>query len=80
MFQEVVALRYSERSVYGYSDWVVGGEKEITGRKWDDSSEAEDAKNSSFERTFKIEGNLLFAAHYENNVPQTTTDRPFKKN
>lgn len=66
----------SRKNRYGYSDWHKDETKDITGRRWDDSSEPKRQKGDARRRTFKVEDNKLYMARYQKNGKAEPTDNP----
>jgi hypothetical protein len=77
--QENVAMSFNKNANFGFRNWIVGEAKDVSGLKYDKEAEAEDSKGSVWERTFKIENDLLYFAKYKNNVPVNEISSSFKK-
>ena len=71
----ILTRLFNSGKVYGYTDWVINQPKEITGRKYQESSEAKQAKGAVRTNTTKIDGDTLLLARYV--ADKASTDKPF---
>lgn len=74
LHRETLVLPYNENSNYGYNDWSVGVEKDVSGRQFNANEDKELERNATRERTFQIKDDQLFFAKYDGNVPVANSD------
>ena len=77
--QEAHATRYNNAKNFDITDWKVGESRDISGRRLNDKAEPKFETGDGYERTFKIDGDILYIARYVKGVPEARTDRPYKK-
>lgn len=74
LHRETLVLPYNENANYGYTDWAVNTEKDISGRQFNQNEDKELERNATRERTFQIKDDQLFFAKYDGSVPVASTD------
>ena len=79
LHREVLVMKYNDNNAFGLSNWNVRVPQNVSGRSFDGNSEKELEKNAARERTFKVEGETLFFAKYESQVPVASDEYPYEK-
>lgn len=65
--QDAFTATLNETSVYGFKDWVTKSAKDVTGLKYDAETKAEWSAGKPIELIYKLEGEKLFFAYFDNN-------------
>ena len=76
--QRLVAI-YNDYKAYGLQGWELNVEKNVSGLAYDAESEKERASGHISERTILIEGDKLYFATYEGDVPVANKEHPYAR-
>jgi hypothetical protein len=76
--QRLVAV-YNEYKAYGLQGWELNIEKNISGLAYDAESEKERAAGAISERTILVEGDSLYFAIYEGDVPVANKEQAYTR-